>query len=429
MRHEVDSLFAYCVTLTAGLFFLCESILVNAFGTLSLDMMSDFHVDAYAFGKLSASYLLANILLLFPAGILLDRLSVKKVLLFSITTCALGAMIFSQTAHFYTAVGCIFISGAGGTFCFLGTMKLASRWFSPQKLAWVTGLIVTLAMLGGLIAQTPVAILANHFGWRSLFQVLAFVEAFFCLLTFLILKDSPEKDDFTDLPLSLASVFKSIQIAIRTPLNWVCGIFTSTMNLPVTLIGAVWGVPFLIQAHHFSRTESASINAFIFIGMMIGPAISGKLSDYLRSRTLIMAGGTLVSLAVILAIMLFTSDTAWTYRFLFFSLGFFSSVQILGYTVLVENTPPAMTGASLSVSCVLVMSGGTFLQPLFGKIMQLYWTGEMANHTPVYSTQAYHTAMMMLPVAFCIALAMIVILYRKSLKKAPLAVSQPLLSV
>jgi MFS family permease len=201
------------------------------------------------------------------------------------------------------------------------------------------------------------------------------------------------------------------------------------MNLPITLIGAVWGVPFLIQVHHFSRTESASINAFIFIGMMIGPAVAGKVSDYLQSRTLIMTTGVLASLAVILGMMFLSTDSLWVYRGLFFALGFFSSVQILGYTVLVENTPPAMTGASLSVSCVLVMSGGTFLQPIFGKIMQLRWTGETLQNTPIYSSQAYHSAMMILPVAFGIALLMIGILYRRSLKKIPTSFPQPSLSV
>ncbi len=422
MRHEVDHPFAYLVILTAGLFFLCESILVNAFGTLSLDLMSDFHLNAYQLGKLSASYLFANILLLFPAGILLDRISVKRSLLTALAICSLGAMIFSQTQSFYTALFCIFISGMGGTFCFLGTMKLASRWFSVKKMAWITGLIVTLAMLGGLIAQTPVAFLANTFGWRSVFQVLSFFEAFVCLLSFFILKDSPEKHGFTDLPLDLSTLSKSIQTAIRTPLNWICGIFTSTMNLPVTLMGAIWGVPFLIQVHHFSRAESSSINALIFVGMMMGPAIAGKLSDFLRSRTLVMTGGVIISLFLVLNIIFLKTESPLMYSLLFFGLGFFSSVQILGYTVLVENTQAEVTGASLSISCVLVMSGGTLLQPLFGKIMQFFWTGETLNNAPLYSNAAYQNALLIFPIAFAVALLMSLLIRARSRQALPLSV-------
>jgi MFS family permease len=420
-RQKADSFYAYLIIFTAGLFFFCESILVNTFGTLSLDIMSDFHINAYELGKLSASYLFANILLLFPAGILLDRVSVKQVLLLSIATCSVGAMIFSQTVNIHTAIACIFISGMGGTFCFLGTMKLASRWFSTHKLAWITGLIITLAMMGGLVAQTPTALLANTFGWRSVFQILSVLEAMLCLASFFILKDSPKGHGFKDLPVDLKTLWKSIQLAVKTPLNWFCGIFTSTMNLPVTLMGAIWGVPFLIQAHGFSRTQASSINALIFVGMIIGPTVAGSLSDYFKSRTKVMFFGVIISLGLILNIIFLKTQSQWIYSILFFALGLFSSVQILGYTVLVERTAQAFTGASLSISCVLVMSGGTFLQPLFGKIMQHQWDGKLIAQTPVYSAEAYQSAMIIFPIAFIIALFMTTLLNFHSKDRASAA--------
>jgi MFS family permease len=292
-------------------------------------------------------------------------------------------------------------------------MKLASRWFSPHKLAWITGLIVTLAMFGGLIAQTPTAWFAESFGWRGVFKLLSVMEALLCLVSFFLLRDSPDHPEFKDLPIDLKTFWHSIQMAVRTPLNWTAGLFTSMMNLPVTLLGAIWGVPFLVQVHHFSRTDSASINAFLFLGMMIGPALAGRLSDALKSRTTVMLGGVLLSLGLMLSIIFLNTQTSFLYGLLFFGLGLFSSVQILGYTVLVERTPKHLTGASLSVSCVLVMSGGTFLQPLFGKIMQHFWSGQMADQTPIYSKDAYQTAMLIFPIACLIALFMTVLIRRK----------------
>jgi hypothetical protein len=121
---------------------------------------------------------------------------------------------------------------------------------------------------------------------------------------------------------------------------------------------------------------------------------------------MVMFGGVLISLCLILNIIFLQTQSQLIYSLLFFMLGFFSSVQILGYTVLIERTRQSLTGASLSVSCVLVMSGGTFLQPLFGKIMQYQWTGETQNHSPIYSLQAYQTAMIIFPIAFIAALFM-----------------------
>ncbi len=38
--------------------------------------------------------------------------------------------------------------------------------FPPSKMAFVTGWVVTMAMLGGLVAQTPLAKLNDWIGWR-----------------------------------------------------------------------------------------------------------------------------------------------------------------------------------------------------------------------------------------------------------------------
>ena len=56
--------------------------------------------------------------------------------------------------------------GIGGSFVLLSVIKLATRWFRSDQLALVTGVSVTMAMLGGFLAQTPFVILKQHIGWR-----------------------------------------------------------------------------------------------------------------------------------------------------------------------------------------------------------------------------------------------------------------------
>lgn len=410
LKSVQDSKKAILVVFSATIFFFLESVLQNLFGTLSHEMMSAFHINAYQLGKLSAAYLFATILFLFPAGMILDRVSIRKVLVIAIACCALTAWVFYHTTNAYTATICMFISGIGGTFCFLGTMKLASRWFTGKNLAVVTGLVVTSAMMGGFVAQTPIAILTHHFGWRSAFLFIMFAEAALCLWVAAMVKDFPEKFKDHKKAQGLKSIKNSIVVAFTTKTNWLGGLFTSALNLPVTVMGAIWGVPFLMQAHHFNRTTATSINALIFIGMMIGPPCAGWLSDKVKSRTTPMFAGTLISMLLITLIIFSNFQTYFMYAFLFLSLGFFSSVQILGYTIIVEHSKSEYTGASLSVAAVLVMSGGTFMQPLFGKIMQWHWTGTMHNGAPTYSLHAYQDALLILPIALVIALGLIVML-------------------
>ena len=75
---------AWIVTLTASLFFFYEFIQLNLFNAIAVDLMQDFHLDAAQLGNLSSMYFYANALFLFPAGMMLDRFSAKKLLLFAV---------------------------------------------------------------------------------------------------------------------------------------------------------------------------------------------------------------------------------------------------------------------------------------------------------------------------------------------------------
>lgn len=50
------------------------------------------------------------------------------------------------------------------------------------------------------------------------------------------------------------------------------------------------------------------------------------------------------------------------------------------------------------------MGGAALFQPVFGMIMDHYWTGLMVNGVRVYTSQAFHQAMMIFPITFVIAL-------------------------
>src|SRR5665647_2746589 len=48
------------------------------------------NLNGTSFGNLCATYLLADVIFLLPAGIILDRFSVKKVILAALSCCVLG---------------------------------------------------------------------------------------------------------------------------------------------------------------------------------------------------------------------------------------------------------------------------------------------------------------------------------------------------
>ena len=78
---------------------------------------------------LDSCYFVGIILFLFPAGILVDRFSAKRLIVLSMTICTLATLIFSLTHILWVSVLCRVVIGMTGSFAFLTSFKIASRWF------------------------------------------------------------------------------------------------------------------------------------------------------------------------------------------------------------------------------------------------------------------------------------------------------------
>ncbi|MCL1126087.1 MFS transporter [Shewanella surugensis] len=131
------------------------------------ELMVYFNLSPQQLGNLSAMYFYGTVIFLFPAGILLDRFSVRILLLLATVFCVIATAIFSFTSHFWIAAIARFVVGMMASFAIVSCVKLASRWFTTPHMAVVMGLCVTIAMLGGVLAQAPFVWLMNTLGWQQ----------------------------------------------------------------------------------------------------------------------------------------------------------------------------------------------------------------------------------------------------------------------
>ena len=175
----------WAICLTAALFFFYEFVQMSMFNAISPKLLVDFNVSSTQLGNLAAAYFYANIIFMFPAGLLLDRYSTKKIILFAMSICIIGTLIFSRTDNLSTAIFCRFLTGIGGSFPFLSCLRLATRWFPAERMATITGLMVTMAMLGGVFAQTPLTLLTLHVGWRDAVLMDGLLGIVFIILMFM----------------------------------------------------------------------------------------------------------------------------------------------------------------------------------------------------------------------------------------------------
>lgn len=402
-NRQTQKFLPWLVCFSAALFFFFEFLQVNIFNAITPSLMKEFTLSAGRVGQASAYYFYATMLFVFPAGLILDRFSTRKIILFAMGSSIVCTFFFSMANSISAAEICRFITGIGGSFCLLSCIRLASRWFPPRRLAFIIGLIVTMAMLGGMVAQTPMTMLTDHFGWRKMLIMDASLGILMLMAIFFLVKDRPATSPEFSEPKSFSWVnFKeSLRRSLGNPQNWLGGLYTSLLNLPLMLMGAVWGSLYLVQHHHLSRTQASIVTSMIFIGTIIGSPLIGWFSDRIGLRRMPMLYCAVLALFDVLSIMLIPNLGMPLLILLFLGLGFFTSGQILSYPLIAESNSKKLTATAEGIASSLIMAGG-MTQPLFGILLGLHWNHTMVNQVPFYSAQDYLLAMTIVPVAFAL---------------------------
>lgn len=305
-----------------------------------------------------------------------------------------------------------FIAGVGASVGFILAAKLIKEWFSSQYLAFMIGILVSSAMIGGILAQTPVLYFIQHYSWRMLFFVLASLEILILIVSLIFVKDNVNAQNRQSTKQSILQTIKNLWLTLKCPVNWIGGLFASLMNLPVTLIGALWGQPYLQTVNHLSAATSSFIISLMFIGVIIGSPLVGSLSDKLQSRKLFMILGAIVSLILSLSIVYITIKLTIILAIIFLLLGLASSVQSLGYTVVSENNPLHRIGVAMSFTGMIVMCGGALLQPYIGMLLDKNRLGSAENMLQ-YGAANFQHAFTVFPISFTIALLLVLVLQAK----------------
>ena len=399
---------AWFVVLVASLFFFYEFIQMNMFNAISSDLMQAFGLNAEQLSIMSSFYLLANVIFLFLAGMLLDRCDTRHVILVSLAICIVGTALLSTAHHVYFATICRFLTGIGSAFCFLSVIRLASRWFPADRMALVTGSVVMMAMLGGMASQTPFTLLAQTLGWRIALLLDAGLGCLIFIIIALCVKNHPHghqaKHEAEQLELKSLGFFKSLKMAFSSLPNWIAAIYTCLMNLPIGILGGLWGILYLVKSEHFTTVHAADVTSMLFLGTVIGSPIVGWISDRLGRRKLPMVLGALITFIFMMLVLYGAALTFSEFLIVFFILGLVSSTQIISYALVAENSRRIITAMSVSVVNITVLSGLGLLQSFYGYLMDKHIAYRLGHVSVNFTGADFKWAMLIFPVAFILAI-------------------------
>lgn len=406
------------VVFTAGAFFFYSFIQMTLFST---EAMKEFFMTALSlettaeFGNFAGTFLYGTVLLLIPAGVMLDRMSVKKLVISMIAVVVICTLGLTFTKNVYLAMVLRFITGIAHCVAFMAPFRLAPRWYSSRQLALVAGLLVAFAVFGGWVSGEPMLALLTSLGGKTTMLINAGLGVLIMLLAASFMRDFPEGHVDGSASGESLSLGEGLKLAARNKQNWLAGLYIGLLNLSVLLLGAVWGTTYLnIVNPEFSEATFTRIIGMIFIGTMIGSPLVGWISDRLQSRKKAMLGGGILSLAIMLLIMFPPSTGAGMFIILFLLLGILTASQSIGYPVIAESNEDKVLGTANGLAAVVLMGIGAIGQPLFGMLVAAFGGGPEAGTEQVQA--AFQSAIWIMPIAFIAAIVCAVLL-RESFKK------------
>lgn len=370
---------------------------------MTSDLMKEFGINAAQLGSLAASYFYAYLIMQLPAGFLIDRFGPKRITTFAIIICAIGSMLFSESQGLISASVGRFFTGVGASFAAINCIKLLSNWFSPSKMGFMTGLMMTIGMMGAVVGQAPLSFLIHHFGWRMAIGTFGIIGIVLAVLFFVAVDDHPHEKDVHVVPQKMG-FFKTIGQVIKSPQGWLLSWYSGLAFAPVSVFGGLWGVPFIANYYNLSKTAASHSVSLIFIGFAIGAPLSGFISDWLKSRVLVMKAGTVIAFCTMVAILYMPPLSVVLLDGLMLLFGASISCFLVCFTMIREINKPILAATAVGFMNAFDAFFGAFSDPLTGFFLDSKWDGTLVDGAPVFSLMAYKEALVILPIYLLVSI-------------------------
>ncbi len=351
---------------------------------------------ATSLGWLSATYFYCYALMQLPSGVLADRFGPQRLFIAATAAAIVGTLLFALAESFTTAAIGRGIIGGAAAVGWIGMLKLAAHWFSPQKFASVSGLSLAVGTLGAVLAGYPLRLLSEEFGWRLVVGASAGFAVLLMIGMVFVLRDDPVQRGYrswspapqTTDALAPMSWRESLAALPRRDLALLCLAQTAVTG-SMTMMAGLWGVPFLTMVFEISARTATGFTSLMMVGFAVGSLIFGAWSDRSGRKTPLMVGTVIVTIGFMVLATGVTLSSFWLTNVVLWCIGLAAGSMVVSFAFgkdLVGGQRTATITALVNLSVTL---GAIGLQPLFGRILDLQWNGLLMDGVRRYDSTAF----------------------------------------
>jgi MFS family permease len=355
------------------------------------ELSRSFSIDAAGLGVLASGYFYGYLAMQIPAGILVDTLGVRRVLLGSLLVSLTGTVCFAMAPSVPAAFAARLVVACGDALVFTAMLKLVALKFRQSRFGLMSGLSQVSGYVGGAMATTPLAVAVSGLGWRECFVIVACAIGMTLVASFMVFSRSEQQAlTLRDMPARFMRTIGLFRSRLRNRDSWGCATVFASHFASVTTLSGVWGLPMVRDTLAVSKEQASTCILAFLVSNVVGSIVLGHMSDRVANVRRALMWNCLVRAALLLTLLpALLSALGYTYAIACFcALGFVAGGTVpLVLKSVRKLYSTEMIGIGASFNTTLAGITAAVVQPLVGMLLMASATG-VPGHL-VYTAQSY----------------------------------------
>jgi predicted MFS family arabinose efflux permease len=338
--------------------------------TIGLDLMRDLSVGPGALGALTGAFFFGFAATQIPCGFLFDRFGPRRTVAGMLVLATLGGVIFTMAPSWPVLLTGRVLLGAGFGVMLIGSMVVITRWFPPDRFSTLTAIVLSVGLLGNLIATTPLAWASEFTGWRTVFAAAVLFTAVAAVAVWVVVRDAPDGHPFlARKPEAAGQMVQGMMEVLRNPrLKPILALNFFNYACTFTVQG-LWGGPYLREVHGLSPIAAGNVLLAAVVAYQFGMLSFGPLDRVFDTRKWIAMAGTLVIIGLLALLAIPAAPPAWLSIGAIIAMGFFSASSTMVMTHGRGIFPDRLIGRGIATMNTATMLGVACMQTLSGIII------------------------------------------------------------
>jgi len=340
---------------------------------IAVELQAAFGIGGAMLGTLAATYYVIYTLMQVPTGVLNDTLGPRRVLVAGCLIAGAGSILFAVAETVTAAVIGRAFAGLGVSVAFVSMLKLNADWFAERRFATMTGLGSMIGLSGGLAAATPLAWIAAHVSWRTVFTAVGIASLALAVVIWWVVRDHPGgATRGAPRPPSARGKVRwreGLMLVLRNRATWPCFWFGFGMSGSYMTFVGLWAVPYLVHGHGMSVVEATQHTSLMLVCLALSQGAIGALSDRIGRRRPLILASALAYLACWLAWLAGAAAIPGASYAISIVMGLSVCGMTLSWACAKELNSPQYSGIAISVVNTSGFLAVGLLQPLVGWLL------------------------------------------------------------